>query len=75
MSKITLEKNGLKGSAEITWIEKNQYSVAHYGVFISVPYQDSRWENLFVYDKKQIRHAEQKAKECLEMALSRCTLC
>ena len=75
MEKITLTVDGLTGTAEIKWIEENQWSVAHYEAFISVPFQNSRRENLFVYDKEKLAEATEKAKEYLEMTLSRCTLC
>ena len=75
MKKITLKVDGHTGSAEVKWIEENQWSVAHYEAFISVPFQDSRWENLFIYGKEKLAEAEVKAEQYLEMALSRCTLC
>lgn len=56
-------------------IQENQWSVAHYEAFISVQFKNARWKNLFVYDKEKITDAEKKAKEYLEMALLRCTLC
>ena len=75
MEKFTLTIEGHTGTAEVKWIPENQWNVAHYGAFISVPYQNSRWENLFVYDKEKLTEATEKAKQYLEMALSRCTLC
>ena len=54
MGKITLKVDGHTGTAEVKWIEENQWSVAHYEAFISVPFQNSRWENLFVYDKEKL---------------------
>lgn len=75
MEKITLTIENNTGTAEIKWIAENQYSVAHYAAFISVPYQNSRWENLFIYDKDKLPEAIEKAKQYLEMDLSRCTLC
>ena len=75
MEKITLTVEDHTGTAKIEWIAENQYSVAHYAAFISVPYQNSRWENLFVYDKDKLSEAMEKAKQYLEMVLSRCTLC
>ena len=76
MSKnIILTIDGLSAVAELKWIGENQWSVAHYAAFISVPFQNSKWENLFVYDKEKLKEATQKAKQYLEMALSRCTLC
>ena len=75
MEKIMLAVEGRTGVAEIKWIEENQWNVAHYEAFILVPFQNSRWENLFVYDKEKLAEAREKAKQYLEMALSRCTLC
>ena len=75
MEKITLKVDGHTGTAEVKWIEENQWSVAHYEAFISVPFQNSRWENLFVYGKEKLAEATEKAKQYLEMDLSRCTLC
>ena len=63
MEIITLTVDGLTGTAEIKWIVENQWSVAHYGAFISVPFQNGRWENLFVYDKEKLSEAIEKAKE------------
>lgn len=75
MEKITLTIEGYTGTAEIKWIPENKWSVAHYEAFISVPFQDAKWTNIFVYDEKQIEEATEKAKQYLETALSRCTLC
>ena len=75
MEKITLKVDGHTGTAKVKWIKENQWSVAHYEVFISVPFQNSRWENLFIYSKEKLTEATERAKQHLEMALSRCTLC
>lgn len=75
MEKIALTIEDNTGTAKIEWIAENQYSMAHYAAFISVPYQNSRWENLFVYDKNKLPVAKEKAKQYLEMALLRCALC
>lgn len=74
-NKIEMIINGYKGTAEVRLIQKSEYSVAHYAAFISVPFQDSRWENLFVYNKNKLDEAVDKAKDYLEIALERCTLC
>lgn len=74
MEIITLTVDGRTGTAEIKWIAENQWSVAHYEAFISVPFQNSRWENLFIYNKEKLAEATEKVKEYLEMTLSRCTL-
>ena len=74
MERITSEVNGYAGSAEIRWVE-NKWGVAHYEAFISVPFQNSGWENLFIYSKDKLTEATEKAKQYLETALSRCALC
>lgn len=74
MKTITLTVDGNTGTAEIKWVEENKFSVAHYVALISVPFQNGRTENLFVYDKEKIAEATEKAENYLEMALSRCTL-
>ena len=71
---ISLEVNGHTGIAEVEWIPDNGYNVAHYGAFISVPYQNSRWEHLFIYDKADLEGAKAKAENYLKSALQRCTL-
>ena len=72
---IKLEVYGHTGTAEIKWIQDNEYGVAHYAAFISVPFQDSRWQHLFIYDKADLESAKAKAENYLEIALKRCTLC
>lgn len=72
---IKLEVDGYTGTAEIKWIPDNGYNVAHYAAFISVPFQDSRWEHLFIYDKADLEGAKAKAENYLKSALQRCTLC
>ena len=75
METIILTVGSHTGTADIRWFDENKWSVAHYEVFITVPFQDSSWQNLFVYDKLQVLDAMEKAKQQLEMALLRCTLC
>lgn len=72
---IRLEINGYSGTAEVKWVRDDKYNVAHYGAFISVPFQDSEWVHLFVYDKCELDVAIGKARDYLECALQRCTLC
>lgn len=74
-NEIILEYDGLKGNASLEWIEENQYGVGHYAVLLSVPYQNTKWENLFIYNKNEGKLAMQKAEERLRSALMRCTLC
>ena len=74
-NEIIIEYNGLKGNASLEWVEENQYGVGHYAVFLSVPYQNAKWENLFIYNKNEGKLAMQKAEERLRSALMRCTLC
>jgi hypothetical protein len=63
--------NGHSGTAEIKWM----YDRECYYAFITVPYQDTKWQNLFVYDKDKLIEATEKAKQYLEIYLSYCTLC
>ena len=71
---INLTANGHKGHAGIKWIPENQYGVAHYEAFITVPFQDSRWVHLYIFNKEDINEAFAKAWEHLTGALERCTL-
>ena len=71
---VRVEHNGYKGVGEIKWINDG-YNVPHYSAFISVPFQNSRWCNLGVYEKGAISKAIERCKEEVEMALDRCTLC
>lgn len=72
---IRLDVDGHTGTAKVKWITGSIYSTAHYGAFISVPFQDSEWVHLFVYDKCDLDLAIGKARDYLECALQRCTLC
>lgn len=72
---ISLEVNGHTGTADVKWITGSIYSIGHYGAFISVPFKDSEWIHLFVYDKCDLDVAIDKARDYLECALQRCTLC
>lgn len=65
--------NGFEGSVKVQWIKENQWSVAHYEAFVAVPFQDTQWVNLFVYNKEELNEAISKAKEVLVDKLSRCT--
>lgn len=71
---ITVVVDGHEGTAEIKWLESSQYAFAHYGAFISVPFQSSKWVNMFVYDKADIEGAKRNAQLTLTEALKRCTL-
>ena len=57
---------------DIFWLEESKYSAAHYSALISVPFQDSKIYNLFVYDEEKIDEAIRNATEYAELALSRC---
>lgn len=72
---IRLEIGGYSGTAEVKWFQDDKYNVAHYGAFISVPFQNSEWVHLFVYDRCDLNVAIGKARDYLECALERCTLC
>ena len=71
---VRVEYNGYNGKGEIKWINDG-YNMPHYSAFISVPFQNSRWCNLGVYEKGAISKAIERCKEEVEMALDRCTLC
>ena len=75
MKRIEMELNGHLVIATVKWVPDNKWSVAHYEVFLSVPFQNSKLDSLFVYDKEQLELAIEKAKQRLEMELARCTLC
>lgn len=71
---VRTRQNGFMGTGEIKWVNDG-YNVPHYSAFISVPFQNSRWCNLGVYEKEAISKAIARCKEELEIALDRCTLC
>jgi hypothetical protein len=71
---INMTVNGQSGTAEVVWVPDSIYNVAHYEVLLSVPFQDSRWEHLFIHDKSKLDEAIEKAKENLKFRLQRCTL-
>ena len=75
MEEVTLKVGKHTGIAQVRWIEADEWTVAHYAALISVPFQNGRWQHLFVFDKEKLAEAKQVAKEYLEMDLSRCTLC
>jgi hypothetical protein len=75
MKKITLTVNGRTGTALVKWSPKDQWSDGHYEVLITVPYKDSRWESLFIYDEEKLAEAMSKATEYLRDALSYCGMC
>lgn len=68
-----VDNRGYTGTAEIKWMPQDEWNVAHYSAFITVPFQDSRWVNLFIFDEREISKALEKAKNVLEYALQRCT--
>lgn len=75
MVKLSLEVNGITGTAEVNWIPTNQWAIAHYEAFIVVPFQNPQKVHLYVNNKKDINIAVAKAKDQLESALQRCILC
>lgn len=74
-TEIEVKYQDLTGYAEIYWLETNEYNVAHYAAFITVPWQDSRWHHLGICDKSQLRAAINIARNYTEYFLSRCMLC
>lgn len=77
---IEMTVNGHKGNAEVKWFPEHwDYDQqctrqGEYKVFISVPFQDSRWESLFVFDENKREVAIEKAYDHLNSTLKRCTL-
>lgn len=69
MEKITLTIKNHTGSALVGWDED------HYEAFVTIPYQDSRWISLFIYDEASLDKALDKALQELKLALLRCGMC
>lgn len=69
MEKITLTIKEHTGTALVEWNDD------HYEAFITVPYKDSRWRSLFIYDKESLDKALDKALQELKSALLRCGMC
>jgi len=67
---IRSEVNGDKGSAEVCWIKNDGYNVPHWGAFITVLFQDSKWFKYF--SCKSEEEAIENAKRDLDYRLSRC---
>ena len=74
-SKITLEVGGHTGTAELIWKPASKYGLAHYEAFITVPYQDSRYEHLHIYKELDREYAMTLSRCILESALQDCMLC
>lgn len=66
MEKITLTIKNHTGSVLVDWNEN------HYEAFITIPYKDSRWISLYIYDKDSLDKALDKALQVLKSALLRC---
>lgn len=75
MEEVTLKVGKHTGIAQVRWIEADEWTVAHYAALISVPFQNDRWESLFVVDKEKLPEAIERAKEILTIYLLRCTAC
>lgn len=69
---ITITKQ-YTGTAKVKWIPENRWSVGHYEAFICVPFKDTFWESLFVYDKENLDEAVEKAAKWLDYHLEHCT--
>lgn len=68
------DSNGHTGTAEIKWIDEDEWAVAHYSACITVPFQSNKQFNLFVFDKRKIDEAVGRAKSILEISLAKsCT--
>lgn len=70
---IEMNVNNYVGSTRIMWKPDSPYSVGHYEAFIIVPFQDVKWEHLFIFDKGRFDDAVEKAKCCLALALQNCS--
>ena len=72
---IEMTVNGHKGNAEVKWFPEHwDYDQqctrqGEYKVFISVPFQDSRWESLFVFDENKREVAIEKAYDLSHILL------
>lgn len=75
MEEVTLKVGKHTGIAQVRWMEADEWNVAHYAALISVPFQNGRWQHLFVFDKEKLPEAIEKAKEILTIYLLRCTAC
>jgi hypothetical protein len=75
MKKITLTINERTGTALVKWCLTDQWNDGHYEALITVPYKDSRWESLFIYDEEALDKALDKALQELKSALLHCGMC
>ena len=75
MEKITLTIKEHTGTALVKWLPKDQWNDGHYEALITVPYKDSRWESLFIYDEEALDKALDKALQQLKSALLLCGIC
>ena len=75
MNTITLTINGRTGTAELIWKPSSKWGIAHYEAYITVPYQDSRYEHLHIYKESDRDYAKTLSRCILENALQECMLC
>ena len=75
MNTITLTIDGRTGTAELVWKPPSKWGLAHYEVYITVPYQDSRYEHLHIYKESDRVYAMTLSRCILENALQNCMLC
>lgn len=71
-TQLVLE-DGYTGTADVIFVKNDGYNVPHYSANIVVPFQNPM--NVYLHGCKSLEQAISKAKEHLEYALSRCTLC
>ena len=62
--------NGLNGSGVVSFIPDDGYNAPHWAVFVTVPYQPSKWEYLHADSEEE---AIAEAQEIVEYKLSICT--
>lgn len=73
LPRIEATVEGNTGSAKVAFIEDDGYNAPHWSAFISVPFQDSKWEYLGGSSLTK-EDAIAKAMNALEYRLSRCRL-
>lgn len=73
MKQFRIYDGKFAASVKVEWIPESKHSAAHYAAFISVPFKDSRWHNLFVYDRDQEEAALIVADDIARDELRDCT--
>ena len=69
---IEKELNGLKGYGEIAFIKDDGFNAPHWSVFVTVPYQESKWHYLggsSLTQEEAIKRAEKDLQYSLESCI------